>query len=56
MDASRIIHLCPYCDDVDEFSAPSEVLLLNHIRFVHSNDSDFSIVFISWLFKDIRKL
>lgn len=43
MDASRNVHFCPYCDDSEEFSAPSQVLLLNHVRLVHSNDPDFSI-------------
>ena len=33
---------CPYCA-TEEFAAPSEKLLLNHIRLVHSHDPDFSI-------------
>ena len=32
---------CPYC--VGDFSAPSESLLMNHIRLVHSFDPGFSI-------------
>lgn len=42
MDASTNIYLCPYCND-SEYSAPSKVLLLNHIRLVYSNDPGFSI-------------
>ncbi len=34
---------CPYCSDCDEYSAPSEHLLLTHIRMVHSFDPNFSI-------------
>lgn len=32
---------CHYC--VEDFSAPSEYLLLNHIRLVHSSEPGFSI-------------
>ena len=38
----RSIHPYPYCV-VNEFAAPSEVLLLNHIRLVYSHDPGFSI-------------
>lgn len=34
--------VCPYCID-DDFAAPSEVLLLRHIRVVHSLDPNFNI-------------
>ena len=43
MDGSTNIYLCPYCNSSEEYSAPSEVLLMNHVRLVHSNDPDFSI-------------
>lgn len=33
--------ICPYC--TEDFIAPSEVLLLTHIRLVHSLDPNFSI-------------
>ena len=33
--------LCPYCPE--EYSAPSEELLLSHIRIVHATDPNFSI-------------
>ena len=33
---------CSYCIE-DVFSAPSEILLLNHIRLVYSCDPNFSI-------------
>lgn len=32
---------CPYCPD--DYSAPSETLLLAHIRITHSNEPNFSI-------------
>ena len=35
-------YVCSYCVE-DTFIAPSEVLLLNHIRLVHSCDPNFSI-------------
>ena len=35
-------YVCSYCVN-DFFTAPSEVLLLNHIRLVHSKDPNFSI-------------
>lgn len=35
-------YVCSYCVE-DVFSAPSEILLLNHIRLVHSCDPNFSI-------------
>ena len=34
-------YTCPYCPE--DYSAPSEELLMTHIRIVHSNDLDFSI-------------
>lgn len=34
--------ICPYCIE-DDFTAPSEVLLLTHIRRVHSFEPNFSI-------------
>lgn len=34
--------ICPYCTEEDYF-APSKVLLLNHVRLVHSLDPNFSI-------------
>ncbi len=35
---------CPYCsEDNDNFSTPSEKLLLNHIKIVHSTDAGFMI-------------
>ena len=35
-------YICSYCVDGD-YCAPSEVLLLKHIRIVHSRDPNFSI-------------
>ena len=35
-------YVCSYCVE-DVFSAPSEILLLNHIRLVHSCDPNFTI-------------
>ena len=40
--ASSAVYPCPLCPG-DDFVAPSEVLLLNHIRLVHSCDPNFSI-------------
>ena len=39
--AAATAFFCSYC--TEEFFAPSEVLLLNHIRIVHSYDPGFSI-------------
>ena len=39
--AQRNMH-CPYCVE-DDFTAPSEALLLTHIRLVHSLDPNFSV-------------
>ena len=41
--ASSAVCTCPLCPG-DDFVAPSEVLLLNHIRLVHSCDPNFSIL------------
>ena len=34
--------ICPYCVG-DEFTSPSEALLLSHVRLVHSMDPNFRI-------------
>lgn len=38
----RMAFVCPYCIE-EVFTSPSEALLLNHIRLVHSCDPNFSI-------------
>ena len=38
---SNRVFPCPYCPE--EYSAPSETLLLTHIRLAHSHDPSFSI-------------
>ena len=39
--AESLSFICPYC--TEDFLAPSEVLLLDHIRVVHSLDPNFTI-------------
>lgn len=41
--AAAKVFRCPYCNDPDEYSAPSEHLFLTHVRMVHLLDPNFSI-------------
>ena len=40
--ANRVEYACPYCNE-EEFSAPNEILLMGHIRGVHSLYPNFSL-------------